>query len=390
MHLGYIHTNREELTKVVQVLKLTSESVALDELGIGRLRDAFAYKMFPGISTLQKHMKYFSLMPQLYKKAAEKQYARISEVKAEIVRLERIMTRVLYENSEVKTGITGSDMILRNTNNYVKYDPAYIYNSGLQTFEILKSPQLYALIFSSSKAYHNDPQKLKSDDENVNDDANGYSGWFQFCAFPNVDYDFTKKCDLNLTPEDKEFIVDKISRAKACHGTLLKYIVEHPELTLYDKFPGIPPKELPQDLRRVQDLAHRFAVFIHVVHLRYNWICSKETDEEILDKFNKKLQVYRDSGTDINEVLNAVNITENSSKDFCRQVDEFIAKNDMAGLDECIVRREKMVKRSRRKIGNPSYTYDPKNPIHDYELSFRWEIVKLFMEELRGKEAANG
>ena len=58
MKLGYIHSNREEQTRVMQVLKMTSESVALDELGIGRIRDAFADRMFPGISTLQKHMKY--------------------------------------------------------------------------------------------------------------------------------------------------------------------------------------------------------------------------------------------------------------------------------------------------------------------------------------------
>lgn len=94
MKLGYIHSNREEQTRVMQVLKTTSESVALDELGIGRIRDAFADRMFPGISTLQKHMKYFSLMPQLYRKATEKRYNRLSEVKAEIIRLERIMTKI--------------------------------------------------------------------------------------------------------------------------------------------------------------------------------------------------------------------------------------------------------------------------------------------------------
>lgn len=49
MKLGYIHNNREEQTRVMQVLKMTSESVAL---GIGRIRDAFADRMFPGISTL--------------------------------------------------------------------------------------------------------------------------------------------------------------------------------------------------------------------------------------------------------------------------------------------------------------------------------------------------
>ena len=42
MKLGYIHTNKEEQTKVWQVMKMLSEPVALDELGIGRIRDAFS------------------------------------------------------------------------------------------------------------------------------------------------------------------------------------------------------------------------------------------------------------------------------------------------------------------------------------------------------------
>ena len=52
-------------------------------------------RMFPGISsTLQKHMKYSSLMPQLYRKATEKRYNRLSEVKAEIIRLNRPAYRI--------------------------------------------------------------------------------------------------------------------------------------------------------------------------------------------------------------------------------------------------------------------------------------------------------
>lgn len=141
MKLGYIHSNREEQTRVMQVLKMTSESVALDELGIGRIRDAFADRMFPGISTLQKHMKYFSLMPQLYRKATEKRYNRLSEVKAEIIRLERIMTKNLYDGSADKRGITGSEMIGKSGNNYVKYDPAYIYipDYRLSEFYVVRS-----------------------------------------------------------------------------------------------------------------------------------------------------------------------------------------------------------------------------------------------------------
>ncbi len=388
MKLGYIHSNREEQTRVMQVLKMTSESVALDELGIGRIRDAFADRMFPGISTLQKHMKYFSIMPQLYRKATEKRYNRLSEVKAEIIRLERIMTKNLYEGSTDKRGITGSDMIGKSGNNYVKYDPAYIYNSGLQTFGILRSPQLYELIYSTSKALHNTPKVTKTDDE----DADDKSGLFQFCSFPNVNYDFTQKCALALTVEDKNFIVDHILNAEACRDTLLRYIIDNSDFTIADRFEQIPFRQLPQEIGELQDLARRFADFIYMVHIRYNYIYSQYQDEEMRTEFREKLEEYQNSGTDIDKVLNAVSIRENSGKWFCKEVAECIAANDIkenGGLDQLIINRERRVKGNRRKIGNPAYIYDKKNRIHYHKLTYRWETVKTFAEELR-KETANG
>lgn len=171
MKLGYIHTNKDEQAKVLQVMKMLSESVALDELGIGRIRDAF-WPDVPGISTLQKHMKYFSLMPQLYKKATEKRYNRLSEVRSEVIRLERLMTKNLVDGSpEGTVGIIGSEVIGRNSANYVKYDPSYIYNSGLQTFGILRNPQLFELIYATSKHLHAQPQKYKSEDEDTANDS---------------------------------------------------------------------------------------------------------------------------------------------------------------------------------------------------------------------------
>lgn len=392
MKLGYIHNSREEQTRVLQVLKMTSESVALDELGIGRIRDAFADHMFPGISTLQKHMKYFSLMPQLYRKATEKRYNRPNEVKAEIVRLERIMTKNLCESSPGKGGITGSDMIGKDWMNYVKYDPAYIYNSGLQTFEILRSSQLYDLIYSASKALHNAPKASKSEDEDTNDDASDKSGLFQFCSFPNVDYDFTQRCSLDLTVEDKAFITDHILKAEACKGTLLRYIVDNPDFVIAGKFEQIPTNLLPASLAEVQDLARRFADFMYIVHIRYNYIFSKYEDNEMRTLFDKMLQEYRNSGTDIDKVLSAISVRENSGRWFCKEVAERIAANDTAeggGLDQLIINRERRVKGSRRKIDNPAYTYNKQNRIHFYKLTYRWETVKVFAEELR-KEVSNG
>lgn len=72
MKIGYIHNSAEAYKRAMQVIKLTAEPQALDELGIGRIRDDFADILFPGISTLQKRVKYFSLMPQVYRRAVER------------------------------------------------------------------------------------------------------------------------------------------------------------------------------------------------------------------------------------------------------------------------------------------------------------------------------
>lgn len=396
MKLGYIHSSKEEQTKVLQVLKMTSESVALDELGIGRIRDAFADLMFPGTSTLQKHIKYFSLMPQVYKEAMKKHYNRRSEVRGEIVRLERIMTEKLCEDSinrtgHIEPGITGSEMIKNKRGNYVKYDPAYIYNSGLQTFEILKSTQLYELIFSASNAQHKSIERYKTDDEDSADDTVEKEGLFQFCSFPNVDYDFTKSCSLNLTKEDKEFIVGHILGAKACKGTLLRYFVDNlDKIEPHVEFENI--KGLPQNLAHIHNLACKFADFIYILYVRYNYIFSDYKDSELLEEFNYLAEEYRMSGTNMKSVLAAVSVRDNNCKAFCLIAEQHLLQDNICEggeLDKCIIDREKRIKQSRHKIGNPSYIYDSKKRIHYYKLTYRWGTVQKFIDELK-KEVFNG
>ena len=377
--LGYIHSNSEEQAKVLRVLKMTSEPVAIDELGIGRIRDAFADLMFPGTSTLQKHIKYFSLMPQLYKKATEKSYNHKSDVKAEIIRLEKEMTKRLMEGSPEESGITGIESIKKDSNSYVKYDPAYIYNSGLITYKILRSPNVHELIYSASKKHY------KTDDENAANDAMEKTGLYQFCSFPSVDYDFTKECSLDLTKGDRDFIVEHILKAEDCKDTLLRFLVENTGLALPQKFEDLPLKKLPENLSNVQDAARRFADFIYMVHVRYNYILSNNEDEDVLNKFNELLESYKNSGTDISSVVDVVTLRyDDGSKDFCKRLDECIQTDDIRDFDKRIIEREKKVKGNRRKIGNPSsYAYSKNNRIHYYKLTYRWEVVRKFIEELR-------
>ena len=129
---------------------------------------------------------------------------------------------------------------------------------------------------------------------------------------------------------------------------------------------------------------------MYMVHIRYNYIFSEYQDDEMRIKFDQELHNYLNSETDIDVVLNVITIRENSGKWFCKEVAERIAANDIqegGGLDQLIINRERRVKGNRCKIGN--YTYDKKNRIHYYKLTYRWETVKVFIKELR-KEVIYG
>ena len=53
MQIGWIDFSKSDRDKVLGVIQLFAEQTAMDELGIGTVRDAFANIFFPGTSTIQ-------------------------------------------------------------------------------------------------------------------------------------------------------------------------------------------------------------------------------------------------------------------------------------------------------------------------------------------------
>ena len=74
MQLGWVDFSREDREKVLDVMNLLQEQGAVDEIGIGLVRDAFANLFFPGTSTVQTLPKYFLIVPYVLKEAAEGRY----------------------------------------------------------------------------------------------------------------------------------------------------------------------------------------------------------------------------------------------------------------------------------------------------------------------------
>ncbi|WP_269522421.1 DUF6361 family protein [Coraliomargarita parva] len=57
--IGWIDFSSEHREKMRAAIDCLSTPGAIDELGIGTIRDAFADILFPGVSTIQTRPKYF-------------------------------------------------------------------------------------------------------------------------------------------------------------------------------------------------------------------------------------------------------------------------------------------------------------------------------------------
>lgn len=392
MQVGFVHFDREDQKKYLAVLSKITEGGAIDELGIGRLRDYYSDRMFPGISTLHQHAKYFSLMPLLYREAVKARYPSPSDVRPHIRSLEIEMTRRLCDGSPGASGITGSDALRNGT--YVKYDPMYIYGTGLQTYGIVRTENIEAAIYHASRKYHERPVKLTATDEEQGDSDDG-DPIMNFITCPSdLEYDWRTECKLELTPNEASFIRWHMLSAPACHGTLLYHLLdERPELkesevptfeTFVIKFgPSLPP-ELAEIARR----ASRLADLVEGLYYRYNWLYSGDTDLQMLDRFEEWYSgVFLPGRSAIQDSLVGVSINDNGSIKFCDDAIRLLSNKDWPQLDQLIKYRERRIKVSRYKIGNTKagYHYDSAHPVHDYRLQFRWGTVLTIVNEILGR-----
>lgn len=388
MRLGYIHFDRSEQKKYMAVINRLLIGGAIDELGVGRIRDYYSDKMFPGISSLHQHAKYFILLPLLYREAVKYKYSSPRDVRPQIVKLEKDLTEVLYNRSTIKIGITGSDFIGKK--GYVRYDPTYIYATGLFKFGILLCDSLEEMIFDASRKYHERPIKLNASDDENGDSDDLYNA-YQFCHVPtDLGYDWKTQSTLDLTKGESEFLIKHITGSKVCQGSLLVHVINtRMDITNFDEFKDFAASvdksryALPEQLKRDVTNALNFARLVDGLYLRYNYLFSNKTDEDKNNEFLKWVDdvfsKYRDG---MKESVVGLKISDNGSIPFCLGAITAIENNDYKTLDDKIIRRERDIKQTRHKIGNNAYRYDSKYPIHKDSVQFRWETVRKLLHEI--------
>ena len=403
MQIGYITFNSEERQRVMKVLQMVRDQNAIDELGLGRIRDAFANEMFPGMSTLQRRAKYFAVLPSLYHEATKVNYRNPQEVRKQIIHWEIRLTEMLINgcgiSDEKMTGITGSSTLeaaKRDETKYVKYDPTYIYQNGMRLYGMIRgNVSLEKLIFDQSVLRKKYPERYTNLD--TSSDAEEQFGIKQVFVTCGEAYDFENgdKLPIQLTYKEAAFLRNHIETSHNSKDSLLAYLLKNeievePYFADFEKTKSIMDS-LPEHFQRQYKLALHFSNWAKYMHLRYRYLFAlgndniedtcfwKEQIQELLDGHNEILDSRR-----MYEVLQYVDnlILEPTIKQFCMEAAILLSENKQKELDELIKKREKRIKGNRHKIDNPKYiNYSMGTPS---TMSFRWnEIVYQVITDIR-------
>lgn len=381
MQIGFIDFSKEERNKILATLKLLGTQTALDELGIGVIRDAYADILFPGISTIQTRAKYFVLIPYLFNRAGKQNLSSGREVLRWINNSEDKLVETLLINSKSEeTGIIGKNALRQKR--AVKMKPSSIYWNGLRTFEIIRASGVsmaVACTITAKTAKQKNDLEIKTDGETFDDSTAIGSDTVLFSPiFP--DYDFEKEASILLTKKEAEYLADKISKAVASKDTLLAFLVKN-KLDC-NSFDEMPIDILPASIKRDYLLSRDFSDFIIGAHIRYNVIFSEYEDIEMLQEWENWRNAFIARKFDLEAILSRITCN-NSTQRFCKDFMEFTYNGHLEKIDDLIIFREKAVKGDRSKLHKPTeYRYNYDRPVHFYRLDFRFGTAKTIIRDI--------
>lgn len=390
--------NQEALSRANKVMSLLQGQGAIDELGFGRIRDAFSNMMFPGMSTLQSHAKYFLMMPALYAFLERTPIRDARDARAKIREHEISFTyRLLAGTPKEETGGIIGCASLEKRQEYVKYDPAYIYHAGMETYGLIRSGgNIYKMIAERSNMYRNQPKKQRASEEwdGDSEDLNGIRQLFLTCG-ENYDFKSNAPLSISLTYREATFLKKQIIAHTP--GSLIGYLLDSGlDRTAvqydFDNLENALKDNLPEEIFTTYILARRYSRFAYLLRLRYAMLynISVKADKAFEDERNffNWLSMYRNDFfyEAIDEIIRFVsgNVTEESCKVFCRKASKLIIQENWNALDELIVNREVEIKTLKRsKLMNPG-DYEPGKPFDTPALmSFRWNTtVKNMLKEI--------
>ena len=368
---------------MLSVIHLLSEPEAVDELGIGIIRDSFSDIFFPGTSTIQTRAKYFLLTPYLLSELERTKGMTPDKMIKLLHERELDFIEILKQSGE--TGVIG-ETAGRN----LKRKPSDIYWNGIRTYGLFSGFKMPIVDYARLICKLNDKKQnikaqgrmsLKGDEEEADDfDAVAGEHTGGFWKLPDTPTNWRDDLSIKLTQKEAEFLSSQIISSTS--NTILGFVLENNysdilQLESFDDVEGML-NLFPENLKADYILAKEFADFIYGAQLRYNVILSKGKSDDVNARWELwKSDIEKHVGIDLHKMVFArLKIKNGGLIKFLFDCQEAMVRTDFGKLDELIIMRERRLKGAKRaKLSN----------VNEFDYQGRVGIGKLQYRLRNGK-----
>ena len=372
---GWVDFSKRDRDLARDIIASLSTPGALDELGIGVIRDGFADCFFPGTSTVQTIPKYFFLVAYQLEQLSQKPTGNLEQ---ELRKKERECSRRMWdsltpeEQNSRDAGIFGSTLFKTqdsSSTEWVKRQPSSVYWNGLRKIGFLRfGNENQNLSLADYLRFSKQPNRtVEESDDDSNVSSNRYSKsnrpW-HWDKFPEDRGDWEKFPTPKLTPGEARFLVEHISENpdKSIYNTLFAFLVRNRDEIEWDKmsFANLGDK-LSGQLKADWKLAYDFSKFIEPAQICFNVLLHNveaENDWAEYQKNPEKLKTLADN-VDLDRIFHFSGFCiPGKTQAFLSNLWNVYEVWDEDKLKNLLTDRERALKKTRAKIGGKGDYHD--------------------------------
>ena len=398
MQLGWIDFSKEDRQKALDVINLLSEQGAVDELGIGIVRDAFANYFFPGTSTIQTRAKYFLIVPYILRDAVDGRYGKdVNRILRAIDTEEKECGIKLLESNPKAEGVIGTRVLPKG---WVARKPSDIYWNGIRTYGIfcdygLSIPEYVSLAVklntqkSSAKLgnRNDEAEENEKDDSDAGDIMN-----VSFWNLPIYHDNWRDNLTIELTNEEAFYLDKQIQ--KGAKGTLLEYVLKNRiDMNKYEDFVSMAAdlsEKVEEKLSYMMKLACEFNNLVYMARVRFNVMLSEEENEVAVSEWDRlKPKVKRRANVDLSAVFNKLELHNTGTYLFLSKLKEAFKALDIDAADELIKKRERQLKGINRAKLNRTKEFDHSKWVGGGELDYRFSNARRIINDIYSGEVSS-
>lgn len=398
MRLGWIDFSKEDRQKALDVINLLSEQGAVDELGIGIVRDAFANYFFPGTSTIQTRAKYFLIVPYVLREAVDGRYGKdVNRILRAIDSQEKDCGIRLLKANPKAEGVIGTRVLPKG---WVARKPSDIYWNGIRTYGIfcdygLSIPEYVSLAVKLNTQKSSAKLGNRNDEAGENEKDDSDAGDIMNISFWNLPIyhdDWRDNLTIELTGEEAFYLDKQIQ--KGAKGTLLEYVLKNRiDMNKYEDFAAMATdlsEKVEGKLAYRMKLACEFNNLVYMARVRFNVMLSEEENETAISEWERlKPQVKRRANVDLSAVFHELELHNPGTYLFLSKLQEAFKALDIEAADELIKNRERRIKGINRAKLNRTKEFDHSKWIGGKELDYRFSNARRIINDIYSGEVGS-